>query len=42
VDTTAWPIATLVDRVLTTHVAWRETTDAVADSYGQLVYRPDE
>jgi hypothetical protein len=26
--------------VLTTHVAWRETTDAVADSYGQWCIAP--
>jgi hypothetical protein len=30
VDTAAWLIPALVDRVLPTHVEWRETTDAVA------------
>jgi hypothetical protein len=32
-DTAVWPIPALGDRVLATYVEWRETTDAVADTY---------
>jgi hypothetical protein len=33
VDTAAWPVRALVDRVLALCVEWRETTRAVAETY---------
>ena len=40
VDTAAWPVPALVDQVLATYVEWRETTDAVADTYGRWSAAP--
>ena len=40
VNTAAWPIPALVDRVLATYVEWRETTDAVADTHGRSCVAP--
>ncbi len=39
-DTAAWPIPALVDHVLATYVEWRQTTDAVADTYGRWCVAP--
>ena len=39
-DTAAWPIPELVDRVLATYVEWCETADAVADAYGRWFVAP--
>jgi hypothetical protein len=33
VDTAAWPITALVDRVLAMYEVWRKTADTIADSY---------
>jgi hypothetical protein len=32
-DTTAWPVPALIDRVFAGYAEWREATDAVADAY---------
>ena len=37
---TAWPIPSLIDRVLDTYVEWREATDAVAYTYGRWSVAP--
>jgi hypothetical protein len=34
------PIAALVDRMLAMYVDWRESTDAVADTYGRWCVAP--
>lgn len=40
VDTAPWPIPALVDRMFVTHVEWRETTYAMADTYGRWCVAP--
>jgi hypothetical protein len=40
VDTAAWPIMALVDRMLATYVEWRETTDTVGYTYGRWCVAP--
>ena len=40
VDTAVWPVPALADRALAMYVKWRETTDAVADTYGQWCVAP--
>jgi hypothetical protein len=39
-DTTAWPIPSLIDRALATYVDWRETADAVTDTYRRWCAAP--
>ena len=39
-DTAACPIPALVDHVLATYVEWRETTDAVANTYARWCVAP--
>lgn len=39
-DTAAWPIPALVDRALATYVEWRQTTDAVTDTYRRWCVAP--
>lgn len=39
-DTAARPVAELVDRTLATYVEWRQTTDAVTDTYGRWCVAP--
>jgi hypothetical protein len=39
-DTTALPTPALVHRVLDTYLAWRQTTDAVADTYQRWSVAP--
>lgn len=39
-DVAAWPIPALVDRALATYVEWRETKDAVADTYAWWCVAP--
>ena len=40
VDSTAWPVARLVDDVLTAYVDWRGDAQAASDAYGRWVRGP--
>ena len=40
VDTAGWPIPALVDHALATYVEWRESADAIADSYRRWSVAP--
>jgi hypothetical protein len=40
VDTAGWPIPALVDDGPATYREWRQTTDAIAESYGRCSVAP--
>jgi len=40
VDSTAWPVARLVDYVLTAYVDWREEAQATSDAYRRWARGP--